>query len=102
MNYTILNKEELDSVNFDEVLETSTNTIRYNNANTEFLLKFEGNTPSFLEGKTQYTREEFMPIIKDPNGIWTLDDQEQATLFNKMQDVVNNITWDKFNPFNWF
>ena len=72
MNYTILNKEELDSVNFDEVLETSTNTIRYNNANTEFLLKFEGNTPSFLEGKTLYDYNGIMEILNSP--AWTHED----------------------------
>ena len=72
MNYTILNKEELDSVNFDEVLETSTNTIRYNNANTEFLLKFEGNTPSFLEGKTLYDYNGIMEILNSPE--WTQED----------------------------
>ncbi len=72
MNYTILNKEELDSVNFDEVLETSTNTIRYNNANTEFLLKFEGNTPSFLEGKTLYDYNGIMEILNSPD--WTHED----------------------------
>ena len=72
MNYTILNKEDLDSVNFDEVLETSTNTIRYNNANTEFLLKFEGNTPSFLEGKTLYDYNGIMEILNSPD--WTHED----------------------------
>ena len=72
MNYTILNTEELDSVNFDEVLETSTNTIRYNNANTEFLLKFEGNTPGFLEGKTLYDYNGIMEILNSPE--WTQED----------------------------
>ena len=72
MNYTILNKEELDSVNFDEVLETSTNTIRYNNANTEFLLKFEGETPAFLVGKQLYTYENIMTILNSPE--WTQED----------------------------
>ena len=72
MNYTILNTEELDSVNFDEVLETSANTIRDNNANTEFLLKFEGNTPSFLEGKTLYDYNGIMEILNSPE--WTQED----------------------------
>jgi|TARA_R100000482_G_scaffold114491_1_gene57316 hypothetical protein len=72
MNYTILNTEELDSVNFDEVLETSANTIRYNNANTEFLLKFEGDTPRFLEGKTLYDYNGIMEILNSPD--WTQED----------------------------
>tara|TARA_R100000458_G_C8131398_1_gene146289 strand:- start:399 stop:617 length:219 start_codon:yes stop_codon:yes gene_type:complete len=72
MNYTILNTEELDSVNFDEVLETSANTIRYNNSNTKFLLKFEGDTPRFLEGKTLYDYNGIMEILNSPD--WTQED----------------------------
>ena len=69
MKYTILNKEELNNVDFTEVLETSQNTLRYNNANTEFLLKFDGNTPQFLDGKTLYDYEGIMQILNSPE--WT-------------------------------
>tara|TARA_R110002012_G_scaffold306954_1_gene512141 strand:- start:118 stop:339 length:222 start_codon:yes stop_codon:yes gene_type:complete len=69
MNYTILNTDELSSVNFNEVQETSENTLRYNNAKTEFLLKFEGETPSFLEGKTLYDYDGIMQILNSPE--WT-------------------------------
>ena len=73
MKYTILNTEELDSVNFDEVLETSAKTLRYNNANTEFLLKFEGNTPAFLDGKVLYDYNGIMEILNSPE--WTHNDE---------------------------
>ena len=69
MNYTILNTDELSSVNFNEVQETSENTLRYNNSKTEFLLKFEGETPSFLEGKTLYDYNGIMEILNSPE--WT-------------------------------
>ena len=69
MKYTILNKEELESVNFTEVLETSANTLRYNNANTKFLLKFEGDTPTFLVDKQLYDYEGIMQILNSPE--WT-------------------------------
>ena len=69
MNYTILNTDELSSVNFNKVNETSENTLRYNNAKTEFLLKFEGETPSFLEGKTLYDYNGIMEILNSPE--WT-------------------------------
>ena len=69
MKYTILNKQELESVNFTEVLETSANTLRYNNANTEFLLKFEGETPTFLVDKQLYDYEGIMQILNSPE--WT-------------------------------
>lgn len=69
MNYTILNTDELSSVNFNEVLESSEDTLRYNNAKTEFLIKFEGETPSFLEGKTLYDYNGIMEILNSPE--WT-------------------------------
>jgi len=69
MNYTILNTEELNTVNFSEVKETSKDTLRYNNAGTEFLLKFEGDTPTFLEGKTLYDYDGIMAILNSPE--WT-------------------------------
>ncbi|QDP49668.1 MAG: hypothetical protein Unbinned4026contig1003_31 [Prokaryotic dsDNA virus sp.] len=69
MKYTILNKEELENVNFTEVLETSANTLRYNNANTEFILKFEGDTPIFLVDKQLYDYEGIMQILNSPE--WT-------------------------------
>ena len=72
MNYTILNTDELSSVNFNEVQETSENTLRYNNAKTEFLLKFEGETPSFLEGKITFDYESIMQILDSPE--WTQED----------------------------
>lgn len=72
MKYTILNTEELNSVNFDEVLETSQNTLRYNNQKTKFVLKFEGNTPSFLVDKQLYDYDGIMQILNSPD--WTQED----------------------------
>lgn len=71
-NYVILNADEVSTVNFDEVLETSVDTLRYNIAGTKTFVKFEGDTPSFLEGKTSYTHSEILAILAgeewtDPN-----------------------------------
>ena len=51
--YIILKDNELSNVKFSEVIETAANTLRYNLASTEFIVKFMGDTPSFLDGKTQ-------------------------------------------------
>ena len=69
MKYTILTAEEITNVDFTEVLETSENSVRYNNAKTKFLLKFEGDTPSFLEGKEFFDYEGIMQILNSPE--WT-------------------------------
>ena len=58
--YVIITKAEVASVDFSQVLETSANTLRYNNDGTKTFVKFEGNTPSFLNGKTQYTHDEIL------------------------------------------
>jgi len=58
--YIIITKDEVASVDFSQVLETSANTLRYNNAGTKTFVKFEGNTTSFLNGKTQYTHTEML------------------------------------------
>jgi hypothetical protein len=61
--YVILNADEVSTVNFDEVLETSADTLRYNVAGTKTFVKFEGDTPSFLEGKTANTHSEMLEIL---------------------------------------
>ena len=55
-NYVLIDASEVSSVDFNQVLETSAETLRYNLAGTQTFVKFEGDTPSFLEGKTAYDR----------------------------------------------
>ena len=71
-NYVIIDATEVSSVDFDQVLETSADTLRYNVAGTKTFVKFEGDTPSFLEGKTANTHSEMLEILAgeewtDPN-----------------------------------
>ena len=72
--YVILNADEVSTVNFDEVLETSADTLRYNvnPAGTKTFVKFEGDTPNFLAGKTAYDRSEMLTILA--NEEWSSDD----------------------------
>jgi len=73
--YVIINADEVDSVDFSQVDETSAGTLRYNinPANTKTFVKFDKDTtPSFLDGKTQYTHSEILTILAtdewtDPN-----------------------------------
>ena len=64
-NYVIIDASEVSSVDFNQVLETSADTLRYNvsPAGTKTFVKFEGDTPSFLAGKTQYTHSEMLTIL---------------------------------------
>ena len=70
--YTIITKEEVASVDFSQVLETSANTLRYNNDGTKTFVKFEDITPSFLNGKTQYTQDEILTELNKSE--WIIED----------------------------
>jgi len=64
--YVIINANEVSSVDFSQVDETSENTLRYNinPANTKTFVKFDSDTtPSFLDGKTQYSHSEILTIL---------------------------------------
>ena len=67
--YVIIEASDVPSVNFDEVLQTSEETLRYSLDGTKTLLKFDGETPSFLGGKTQYTHSEITFVLDSPE--WT-------------------------------
>jgi hypothetical protein len=71
--YVIIDADEVDSVDFSQVDETSADTIRYSVDNSQTFVKFEGDTPSFLEGKTQYTHSEILAELATDE--WTDPDQ---------------------------
>ena len=64
IKYVIINSSEVSSVDFSQVLEDSADTLRYNNNKTKTILKFKGETPSFLNGKTQYTNSEMIEQLE--------------------------------------
>ena len=70
--YVIINANEVSYVNFDQVDETSADTIRYSVDGTKTFVKFDGDTPSFLEGKTQYSHSEILTILAGSE--WTSPD----------------------------
>jgi len=63
MNYVILPSSELSAVDFSEVAERSESTLRYSLDNSKFILKYEGEQPSFLSGTTEYTKAEILAIL---------------------------------------
>ncbi len=72
--YVIISNSDVSSVNFDQVLETSAQTLRFSLDGSATFVKFEGDTPSFLAGKTQHSHSEMLTILAgsewtDPNAI---------------------------------
>jgi len=72
--YVIITSGDVSSVDFTKVQETSADTLRWNKDNTKTFVKFEGDTPSFLTGKTQYTYSEILTILNDVSGEWYIED----------------------------
>ena len=72
--YVIIDASEVSSVNFDQVLETSAETLRFSVDRSKTFVKFEGETPTFLEGKTQYSHSEILEILSNEN--WTAPMEE--------------------------
>ena len=68
--YVIIESGDVSSVDFSQVLETSADTLRYNNDNTKTFVKYQGSQPSFLNGKTTYTHAEILAVLNDTEGEW--------------------------------
>jgi len=71
-NYVIIDASEVSSVDFDQVLETSADTLRYNLAGTQTFVKYEGSKPRFLYGKTTLDRSEMLTLLA--NEEWSSGD----------------------------
>ena len=61
--YVIINTNEVSSVDFSKVLETSADTLRHSLNGNKALLKYDGSQPSFLSGKTEYSYEDIIEIL---------------------------------------
>ena len=75
-NFMIFNVSELGSVNFNEVLETSQDTIRKSVDESKTFVKWEGETtPTSVDSLTTkegpYTYNEILTILATPE--WTLE-----------------------------
>ena len=71
--YIIFNVSELPLVNFNEVLETSVDTVRKSVDQTKTFVKWNGTPPSFVDDLTTkdgpYTHSEILRILATPQ--WT-------------------------------
>ena len=70
--YVIINADEVDSVDFSQVDETSADTIRYSVDGSKTFVKYEGAKPGFLYGKDTYTHSEILAVLSGDE--WTSDE----------------------------
>jgi len=73
--WVIIDKDDVSSVDFSQVLETSADTLRYSVDGNKTFVKYEGSQPSFLSGKTEYSHSEILAILNNEDGEWWVDVQ---------------------------
>ena len=66
-NYVIFDISELDFVDFNEILEDSPNSLRKSRDSQKAVIKWNGNTPSFINNMTSiegpYNETEILAIM---------------------------------------
>ena len=72
--YVIIDSNEVSNMNFSQLLNNSNNGLRYKVDNSQTFVKLEGSTPSFLNGKTQYTVEQLKSILNNTSNGWPQPD----------------------------
>ena len=76
LKYAIINASEVSSMDFSQLSTTSQDTMRYNVAEDKAIVKFTGNTPSFLSGKTIYSHSEILTVVNNTGGEWYYNEEE--------------------------
>lgn len=70
--YVIIEASEVANIDFEQVLQADADKLRYSLDGSKTFVKFEGDTPSFLEGKTSYSHSEILTILAGSE--WSPDD----------------------------
>ena len=73
MIYVIYNMDDVSNIDFSQVKQTSEETLRLSIDKTKTVLKFLGETPSFLVGLQQYNHSEILAIMASPD--WTKEEE---------------------------
>ena len=72
--YVILNTAEVtdeDSViDFSQLLNNGASMLRYSTNGEKAIVKYDGDQPSFLTGKTTHTHSQILNIVNDTEGEW--------------------------------
>jgi len=76
MKYAILNISEINNIDFTKVKQADANSVRKTLDGSKFVVKFEGDTPDFLDGVTLYTNQEMIEIFWNIDNGWQLIEEE--------------------------
>lgn len=70
--YVITDTSEVSSFNFSELVEANEETSRKSLDGSKIIARYEGDQPSFLSGKTEYTNSEILAVLAGDE--WTSDE----------------------------
>ena len=76
LKYAILNTSDIGTVDFTKVKQADANSVRKSLDGSKFIVKFEGDTPDFLEGVTLYTNQEIIEIFWNIDNGWQLEEED--------------------------
>ena len=76
MKYAILNTSDINTVDFSKVKQADANSVRKTLDGSKFVVKFEGDTPDFLDGVKLYTNQEMIEIFWNIDNGWQLIEEE--------------------------
>jgi hypothetical protein len=79
-NFMILNVSEINKINFDEVLESSSQWLRKSVNNQKTLIKWDGNTI--------------------PTSVQTLTTSEGPYTYDEMVSILSTPEWSEYAPIN--
>ena len=71
--FVIITAAEVADMNWDDLKETSADTLRYNIDQTKTFVKYDDRKPSCLWGKDVIEESVFKDILNDPDGDWSVD-----------------------------
>ena len=98
--YVIITTAEVEDINFEEVLETDINSLVFSKDGKYTFVKFEEDTPSFLNNKEEYSNYEIKEILNNDSDIWKMSEEDHIAFSDNFNKVINDISWKKTNPFN--
>ena len=76
MKYAILNTSDINTVDFSKIKQARAADVRKTLDGTKFIVKFEGDTPDFLDGVTLYTNQQMLEILWNIDNGWQLEEEE--------------------------
>ena len=72
--WVFLNSGDVASIDFNQVMQTSAETLRYCLDGTKTFVKYEGYKPKFLYGKPAFSYNKILDTLNDIHGEWYIED----------------------------